>query len=311
MPTISQIVEYLTSDPELGCLAPAANRRQGEIDGVRPYREAGETDLAWLSAKEALYHNPNLVQFQGGLLIATSKARPELLAQANVIACANPKLAFIKVLDRFFAYKATTTWPAAGGGQIAAGSKVAGDVSLAPGAVVGSGVEIHQGVVIGPNSVLANCLVHAGAVIGANCSIGLPGFGFEKDERHRWWRLPHLGRVVIGPMVEIGSGVCIDRGGLGDTIIERGVKIDNMVHVAHNVVIGEDTLIAAKSTLGGSCSIGPRVWIAPSVTLMNKRKVGHDAYLGLGAVVFRDVKPEHTVVGNPAKIIKIGNKLVK
>jgi UDP-3-O-[3-hydroxymyristoyl] glucosamine N-acyltransferase len=194
-----------------------------------------------------------------------------------------------------------TDWPAIEAAGIAHGTVIGVDVTLARGVVIGSGVVLGDRVRIGPNTCIANTTVGANTSIGANCTIGLPGFGYEKDADGRYWRFPHVGRVEIGMDVEIGSNSCIDRGALGSTRIGRGVKVDNLVHIAHNVTIGENALIIANSMIGGSTQVGPRAWIAPSASIMNQLSIGADAVIGMGAVVVRNVGEAAVVMGNPAR----------
>jgi UDP-3-O-[3-hydroxymyristoyl] glucosamine N-acyltransferase len=214
-----------------------------------------------------------------------------------------PKLAFSQAVERFFASLITIEWPNADEGRIHAAARLGSDVMLAPGVVIGSNVDLGDGVSVGPNTCLANCSIAKGVRIGANCSIGLPGFGYERDEHGRYWRFPHIGRVVIAIDVEIGSNTCIDRGAIGDTIVERGVKIDNLVHIAHNVVLRENVVVIANSMLAGSVTVEADAWIAPSAAIKNKLSVGHGSIVGLGAVVIRDVAPHAVVVGNPARTL--------
>jgi UDP-3-O-[3-hydroxymyristoyl] glucosamine N-acyltransferase len=147
-------------------------------------------------------------------------------------------------------------------------------------------------------------VIHPSVRIGAGCSIGLHGFGYAKAPDGSWLRFPHVGRVVIEEGVEIGSNVCIDRGSLTDTRICSGVKIDNHVHIAHNVIIGRNTLVIAHAMIGGSVTIGESCWIAPGALIKNKVTIGDGATVGLGAVVLHDVDPGVTVVGNPAMPLK-------
>jgi acetyltransferase-like isoleucine patch superfamily enzyme len=138
-------------------------------------------------------------------------------------------------------------------------------------------------------------------IVGDNCSIGNDGFGYIKDEMGRWIKFPHFGDIIIGDDVEIGSNVCIDRGSLSNTIIGSGVKVDNFVHIAHNVEIGENTLIIAQSMIGGSTKIGKNCWISPSVSIKNGISIGDNVLIGMGAVVLKDVENNKVMVGNPAK----------
>lgn len=137
--------------------------------------------------------------------------------------------------------------------------------------------------------------------IGPNCTIGFDGFGFEGDEDGTYYRFPNIGKVIIGDNVEIGANTCIDRGALGDTIIGEGTKIDNLVHVAHNVKIGKNCLIVALTCLGGGVTIEDGAYVGIGASVRNQMKIGEKAFIGMGAVVVKDIDPGVTVIGNPAK----------
>jgi len=111
-------------------------------------------------------------------------------------------------------------------------------------------------------------------------------------------KFPQRGRIMIGDRVEIGGNTCVDRGALSDTVIADDVKIDNLVHIAHNVRIGRCTLIAAGALVAGSSVLGERVWVGPSATISNGLTVGDDAQITLGSVVTRDVPAGGRVSGN-------------
>jgi len=142
--------------------------------------------------------------------------------------------------------------------------------------------------------------------IGPNCSIGFEGFGFEGDECGDYHRFPHIGKVIIGDNVEIGANTCIDRGALEDTIIGPGTKIDNLVHVAHNVRIGKNCMIIALTCLGGGVIIEDGAYVGIGAGIRNQITIGEKAFIGMGAVVVKDVDPGVTVIGNPAKPMRRG-----
>jgi UDP-3-O-[3-hydroxymyristoyl] glucosamine N-acyltransferase len=166
------------------------------------------------------------------------------------------------------------------------------DVYIGENTSIFANVSIYQGTKIGKN-----CILHS------NCVIGSDGFGYEPDENGQWFKIAHLGAVVIHDNVEIGANSCIDRGTLGDTIIEENVKIDNLVHVAHNVHIGKNSQITAGTIISGSCVIGKDVWLAPGSVLKDGLKIGEKAFVGIGTVVAKDVEPETRVFGVPARKI--------
>ncbi len=302
MSTVRDVISFLKGIDELKVtwLGDGIQLDQ-DILGLSTDQEAGPGELAWVSPKQMERRSHSLAQFRGSLLIGPAEG-----IQANgvpYVACDTPKLAFIFVVNRFFSHASIISWPPAGQ-QVHESAIIHPTVVLASGVVIGSGVRIEENVLIGPNSVIANAVISRNGTVGANCSIGLPGFGYEKDEEGRYWRFPHLGGVFIGENVEIGSNTCIDRGSLGDTVISTGVKIDNLVHIAHNVTIGPHTLIIANSMIGGSTTIDQGVWVAPSVSVMNQKHVGTGAVLGMGAVVLKDVEDHAVMVGNPAKALR-------
>jgi UDP-3-O-[3-hydroxymyristoyl] glucosamine N-acyltransferase len=162
--------------------------------------------------------------------------------------------------------------------------------------VIGAGTIIHGHAHLYDNVKIGeNVVIHAGSVIGAD------GFGYLKTESGEYENFPHIGGVVIEDNVEIGANTCVDRGALGDTIIKRGAKIDNLVHIAHNVEIGQNALVIAQSMIGGSTKIGKGVWIAPCACLRDGISVGEDAIIGMGAVVTKNIPAGETWAGVPAK----------
>lgn len=178
-------------------------------------------------------------------------------------------------------------------------------------AKIGSNVVIERGCVIGEGVVLEhNVVIHAGTTIGswsrirANASIGGDGFGFERLDDGTPVRFPHLGGVRIGSHVEIGSNTCVVRGTLGDTVVEDHVKIDNLVHLAHNCHVEQGAFIIACAEISGGVRIGRNAWVGPNASVLQKVPVGEESLVGIGAVVIKPVGSEEIHAGNPAKMLR-------
>ncbi|RMA64459.1 UDP-3-O-(3-hydroxymyristoyl)glucosamine N-acyltransferase [Ulvibacter antarcticus] len=163
------------------------------------------------------------------------------------------------------------------------------NVSIADNVIVFAGAKLYSETVIGKNSV-----IHSGVIVGAD------GFGFTPNEKGEYTKVPQTGNVVIGENVDIGAGTTIDRATLGSTVIKNGVKLDNQIQIAHNVEIGENTVIAAQTGIAGStkigknCIFGGQVGIAGHITIGNNVRV--QAQSGIG----RNVKDNETLQGSPA-----------
>ncbi len=174
---------------------------------------------------------------------------------------------------------------------------------------VGPNVHVADDVEIGENvKLIGNIYIYSGVKIGNNVVIKpnavIGGEGFEKEydpTYDRTWHWPHMGGVTIEDGVQIGSNVCIDRGMFKDTIIRRGAQLDNLIHVAHSVEIGENVRIVASTMIAGSVKIGDRSWIATSI-IKNGLILGEDCFIGLGSVVVKDIPAGKLAYGVPAKI---------
>ncbi len=153
-----------------------------------------------------------------------------------------------------------------------------------------AGVKIYEGCVIGSNVTL-----HAGTVIGAD------GFGFAPDTGDGTFaKIPQIGNVIIEDNVEVGANTCIDRATMGSTVLRRGVKLDNLIQVGHNVEIGENTVIAAQAGLAGSTKIGRGCMLGGQVGLAGHLTLGDGVKMGAQSGVDHDVEPGTVLLGSPA-----------
>jgi len=181
------------------------------------------------------------------------------------------------------------------GCELASGVQLVSGVHLGRGVHVGEGSVLHPGVVIYPGCVIgARCTLHAGSVIGSD------GFGFEPT-REGWQKIPQVGNAVVEDDVEIGANVTIDRGRFGATRIGRGAKIDNLVQIGHNVVVGEGVLLIAQTGIAGSTRIEARAILAGQVGVQGHVTIGAGARIGGQAGVFGDVPPGEEWTGYPAR----------
>ena len=179
-----------------------------------------------------------------------------------------------------------------------------------PTARVSTHASLENGVNIGAYTVIEpHVYLHAGTRVGSNClircgaDIGGDGFGYERLDDGTPLKFVHLGGVEIGSHVEIGANTCIARGTLGNTLIEDYVKIDNLVHIAHNCKIGRGAFIIAGAEVSGGVHIGQGAWIGPNAAIIQQVRIGAGSTVGIGAVVTKDVSENQTVAGSPAQEI--------
>lgn len=163
------------------------------------------------------------------------------------------------------------------------------NVTLADNVVVFAGAKIYSETVIGKN-----CVVHSGAIVGAD------GFGFSPNEKGEFVKVPQTGNVIIEDNVDVGAGTTIDRATLGSTIIKRGVKLDNQIQIAHNVEIGENTVIAAQTGIAGSTKIGRNCMIGGQVGVAGHIIIGDNVKIQAQSGIGRNVKDNEKLQGSPA-----------
>jgi UDP-3-O-[3-hydroxymyristoyl] glucosamine N-acyltransferase len=199
--------------------------------------------------------------------------------------------------DNFRCGKAISVYPGVFiGDDVTLGDRVA----LHPGVVVGNGVEMGDDVTVHPNaSVLERCRIGSRVLIHAGSVIGSDGFGFASDG-NQYHKIPQVGIVQIDDDVEIGACNTIDRATFGRTWIKRGVKTDNLVHIAHNVVVGEDTVLVAQVGISGSVTIGNRAILAGQAGVAQHVTIGDRVTVGGQSGIAKSIPEGRIVSGTPA-----------
>lgn len=202
---------------------------------------------------------------------------------------------------------------------IAASAHVQADVSIGANAVVESGAEIASGTVIHPQvyigsnvkigkdcvlypgvKIYKDCVIGDACILHSNAVIGSDGFGFAPQADGSYKKIAQLGNVVLESNVEIGSNAVVDRATMGSTVLKRGVKIDNLVQIAHNVVIGEDTVIAAQTGIAGSTKVGKQVMMGGQVGIAGHLTIEDQVKIQAQAGINSNIEAGKAVYGSPA-----------
>jgi UDP-3-O-[3-hydroxymyristoyl] glucosamine N-acyltransferase len=188
---------------------------------------------------------------------------------------------------------------------ISAGTIIGDNVKIFHNTVILENVEIGNDCLVFQNiSIREKCKIGDRCIIHANTVIGSDGFGYDQDETGKFQKIPQVGNVVIEDDVEIGSNVSIDRASIGSTLIKRGTKIDNLSQIAHNVIIGEDTIISSQVGISGSTKVGNHCYILGQVGLTGHIEIGDKVILIAQSGVSKSILKEGTYFGSPAKEVK-------
>lgn len=312
--TLEKILNYFQNEGFR--IIPSEIELSRTITGPRNISEATGNHISFLSVKYQATAATLLEQSEAALVIVDSsiyeKIEPVVKEKikTTIVLSESPKNSFVTCLHFFFnEEKQSGIHPTA---LIHQTSQIGKNTYISPYVVIDKNVIIGDDCFIGAYThIQKGTLIGNRVVIRSNVTIGNWGFGFIKDESGTNINFPHYGNVVIEDDVQIGSSTCVDRGSLGDTIIKKGAKIDNLVHVAHNVVIGENALVIACTMIGGSTIIGENCWVAPAVILRNGITIGDNSTLGMGCLVTKDIPANVTVTGSPAILLADFKKLMK
>lgn len=278
------------------------------VESVAPLSTATDADLTFLANPR--YRRDALASKAGAIVLGP--------ADLTALQSQEGRAAVLMAVDNpyaWFAVAAQLLHPAGGvtpgidaGAHLGEGAQVDASASVDAGAFIGAqaklgpGVVVGAGAVVGPRAVLGTgtrlfpravvlddcvvgerCIVHTGAVIGAD------GFGFAPLDG-AWIKIPQIGRVVIGDDVEVGANTTIDRGTMGDTVVESGVKLDNQIQIGHNCVIGANTVIAGCAGIAGSARIGRNCQIGGAAGIVGHLSIADGCIIGPATVVSRSIE---------------------
>ncbi|MFP4094588.1 MAG: UDP-3-O-(3-hydroxymyristoyl)glucosamine N-acyltransferase [Cyclobacteriaceae bacterium] len=282
----------------------------GKIEDARPGA------ITFLSNPK---YEPAIYQTRASAVIVKRDFQPKKTLNTSLIRVEDPYLAFTALLEEyhklitfqkkgveepaFISPNATVGDEVYRGAfsYIGANCKIGSHVKIYPQAYIGDNVQIgdhtiiQSGVKIYPGTIIgSHCVIHAGTVIGSD------GFGFAPQPDGTYKTIPQLGNVVIGHHVDIGANTTIDCATLESTIIRDGVKMDNLIQIAHNVEVGENTVIAAQAGVSGSTKIGRNCVVAGQVGIIGHLKIGDNSKIGAQAGVGKSLEPNSIELGSPS-----------
>lgn len=300
-----------------------ANVLQGDVEGnpevevhkLSKIEEGEEGSITFLANPKYKHH---IYTTKASVAIVGRNFEPESPLTVTLVRVDDAYSAFSKLLEYYNQIKLNKSG-VENPSFISETAKIGENVYIGAFAYIGENVVLGENVKIYPNTyigdnvsigdnttIFAGCKIYSETVIGRNCTLhagvilGADGFGFVPVQEGFYNKVPQIGNVIIKDYVDIGAGTTIDRATLGSTIINKGVKIDNLVQIAHNVEVGKNTVIAAQTGIAGStkvgenCMIGGQVGIAGHLTIGNRVKV--QAQTGIA----RNVKDDEVVQGTPA-----------
>jgi len=274
----------------------SAFNRVSTLDG------ADEESLVWISPRKNNYieiieeTKARIIICGFNVSLSETQTKNKLLVKVK-----NPKLTLIRILQKLYS-------PAI-------------EFGIHPSSVIHKDAKIGKNVYIGPFNYIGNCQIDEGTVIHGHCYIfdnvkigknvsinagsiiGSEGFGYELNEKNEYEKFIHIGGVEIHDNVDIGANTTVVRGALTNTIIGKGTKIDNLVHIGHNAIIGKHCIITANNMVGGSVKIEDHSWLGPSSSTLNQLTLAKNSYAGLGSVITKNLPSDEVWAGNPARPI--------
>ncbi len=276
----------------------------GKVHDAAPIDEATERDLAfcWYGGEKGASY---ILNSKAGTILCKSELQGRVHPRENqlLIFTENPRLAFVRAMNEMQGIKKLV--------GISPRAAVSDTAKVGSGCYIGDYTVIGDNCIIGDNTIIydrvslvQNCIIGKNCIIQSGATLGSDGFAFERHDTGRLEKFPHKGYVKLGDNVEIYANCSVARGSLSDTVIGDGTKLDALVHIAHNVVVGRNCELTAGTVIGGSTMVGDTTWTGLNSTLKNKIKVGSNVIVASGASVIHDVPDGDIVAGVPARSIK-------
>jgi len=286
-----------------------------KVDNLSKIEDGKEGTLSFLANEK---YEPYIYTSAASIIIVQKDFKPKKSISATLIRVEDPYSSFAQLLEIYNNLKSDRKGKSRNS-SVSKKAKIGknvyiGDfVVIEEGVVIGDNVKIYPQSFVGLNSTIEenstiymgvkiyadtkigkNCVIHAGTVIGAD------GFGFAPQSSNEYKKVPQIGNVVIEDNVEIGANTTIDRATLGHTIIRKGVKLDNLIQVAHNVEIGENTVIAAQTGISGSTKLGKNIMCGGQVGMAGHITISDGVKIGAQTGISGNINENETVIGSPA-----------
>jgi len=302
-----------------GAVLPAGTARELRIGNVAPLDRAGPADLAFLDKERFA---AIAAKTHAGACLTTAAFAGYLPERVVRLIVREPYRNFVMVTRELFpdALRPSSLFEAVGiasahvhpqarledgvtvdpGAVIGPRAEIGADTVIAANAVIGADVRLGRGCAIGPSAIISNALIGDRVIIHPGCKIGQDGFGFVTSDNANL-KIPQVGRVIIQDDVEIGAGTTIDRGAMSDTVIGEGSKIDNLVQIGHNVVIGRYCILVAQTGISGSVTIGDYVMLGGQAGVADHVTIGENARVAGQSGVISDIPAGERWGGYPAR----------
>ena len=268
------------------------------LEGFSPIHESKKNTLSWMTDQPINWNS-----VKASVVICSKNVESPAEFAGILVPVDSPRLIFTKILRKF---NSNVRQP-----KIEDTAIIGENCVLGKNIYIGHFVVLEDNVAVGDNTeILHHAVVSHGVTIGKNvlikphAVIGAKGFGFE-DEDGIPLSIPHIGNVIIDNHAEVGSFTTVIRGTLGTTWIKEHAKIDDHVHVAHNVTVGRAAKIIACAEVSGSVTVGDGAWIGPNAAILDGIVLGEKAFIGIGAVIRKDCAPKGVYAGNPARLLRM------